>query len=133
MARAPLPWIVAATAVAAIVVVLSISPSGSSGHPSPRPDVTADKVLPPSTYSGYEQVVRAYEAARAVPQVLDGLHCYCECAKHFGHRSLLTCFESEHGAACDICIGEAILAAEMHRRGLSLEAIRKAVDARWGS
>ena len=51
----------------------------------------------------------------------------------FRSRSLLTCFESEHGASCDICLGEARMAAEMHATGASLDAIRRAIDARFGS
>jgi hypothetical protein len=75
----------------------------------------------------------AYAAAREAPQVLDGVHCHCECAKHFGHRSLLTCFESDHGSHCDICMGEAMLAAGLASRGSSLNAIRRAIDERFGS
>ena len=78
-----------------------------------------------------EQVVQAYKAAQQVPQVLDGL--YCHCKENFNHRSLLSCFQSEHGASCDICQGEARMAAEMHRQGKSLEEIRRAVDARYRS
>jgi hypothetical protein len=48
-----------------------------------------------------------------------------------GHESLLTCYESEHAASCDICLGEAAIAAELHGRGASLEEIRRAIDARF--
>jgi hypothetical protein len=65
--------------------------------------------------------------------VFDGLYCYCECKENFGHKSLLTCFESEHGASCDICLTEAAMAAEMHANGASLDAIRQAIDARFKS
>jgi hypothetical protein len=75
----------------------------------------------------------AYAAARSAAQVLDGLHCHCECAKHFGHRSLLTCFESDHASHCDICMGEAVLAAQLASRDGSLDAIRRAIDERFGS
>src|SRR2546429_2926208 len=75
----------------------------------------------------------AYAAARQAPQVLDGVHCYCECAKHLGHRSLLTCFETEHGAQCDICMGEAVLAARLASQGGSLDEVRRAIDQRFGS
>ena len=43
------------------------------------------------------------------------------------------CFESEHGASCDVCLGEAKLAAEMPANGASLDAIRAAIDARFRS
>jgi hypothetical protein len=75
----------------------------------------------------------AYAAARSAPHVLDGLHCYCECARNFGHRSLLTCFESDHGSRCDICQGEATLATRLASQGSSLDEIRRAIDRRYGS
>lgn len=134
MARSSAPWVVAAVAVLAIGGLLAVASSLSAGrHPEPRPGITAAGVLPPSTYAGYDQIVRAYEAAQQAPQVLDGLYCYCQCREHFGHRSLLECFQSEHGSACDICMGEATLAAQMHGQGKSLEEIRRAVDARYRS
>ncbi|MGH7675448.1 MAG: CYCXC family (seleno)protein, partial [Gemmatimonadales bacterium] len=77
--------------------------------------------------------IEAYAAARRLPAVLDGLYCYCDCALHSGHRSLLTCFESEHGAYCDICVGEAVLAGDLSAQGLALERIRAAIDARFGT
>jgi len=132
MARSRTPWVIAAIAVVAIGGLVAVARVASAGrHPEPRPGITAAEVLPPSTYAGYDQIVRAYEAAREAPQVLDGLYCHCQCREHFGHRSLLTCFQSEHGASCDICIGEAILAAEMHRQGRTFEEIRREVDARY--
>lgn len=134
MAMGRLPWAIAGTAVVAIaaIVVLSSSSAGR-GHPEPRPGVTAAGVLPSATFAGYDRIVRSYEAARQMPEVLDGLYCYCDCRHHFNHRSLLTCFQSEHGASCDICLDEAWMAAEMHRQGKSLGEIRRAVDAQFGS
>jgi hypothetical protein len=78
-------------------------------------------------------LVRAYTAAHELPQVFDGLYCYCQCRENFAHVSLLTCFESEHGASCDICLTEAAMAAELHAGGASLDAIRRAIDARFRS
>src|SRR5512137_2859525 len=91
--------------VVLLVVVVARSVSGA-GHPEPRPGITAAQVLPPSRFAGYEQIVRAYEVAQQNPQVLDGLYCHCQCRENFSHRSLLRCFESEHGASCDICMNE---------------------------
>jgi hypothetical protein len=129
-----LPWVIAGVALASLAAVLVLArPALGARHPEPRTGITAAAVLPPSTYAGYDPIVRAYEAAQQVPQVLDGLYCHCQCRENFSHRSLLSCFESEHGASCDICQGEARLAAEMHRQGRTLEEIRRAVDARFGS
>jgi len=132
--RGVLPWVIAAAAVAALGFVL-VGPrrAAAAGHPDPRPGVTAEKVLPPSIVPSTPGALEAYEAARRAPQVLDGLYCHCNCSKSFGHRSLLTCFESEHGSRCDICMGEAMLASQLAARGTSLDQIRKAIDAQYGS
>jgi hypothetical protein len=134
MASRRLPWAITGVALAAIAAIFAVArPALGARHPEPRPGITAAGVLAPATYAGYDQIVRAYEAARRVPQVLDGLYCHCQCKENFNHRSLLSCFQSEHGASCDICQGEARLAAEMHRQGKTLDEIRRAVDARFGS
>jgi hypothetical protein len=77
-------------------------------------------------------VVRAYQLARQIPGTLDGLYCYCHCKEQSGHRSLLTCFQSEHGAACDICMAEAETAGEMVAQGRSLADIRTQIDVAFG-
>jgi len=77
--------------------------------------------------------VEAYAVARQIPQVLDGLYCHCDCSKHMGHRSLLTCFTGDHAAQCDICMGEAMMAGQMAAAGNSLDQIRKAIDAQFGT
>jgi len=127
-----LPWLIAGAAAAVLGVVL-VTGRARAGHPTPRPGITAEKVLPHVAVPRTAGSVESYAAARAVPQVLDGLHCYCDCARHSGHRSLLTCFESEHGGYCDICMGEAVLAQQMVARGEAIDAIRRAVDAQYGS
>ena len=129
-----LPWVVAGVAVLAAVLVLLTARTGSAGHhPTPRPWITGAAVLAASNFGQDERLVRAYTAARAMPEVFDGLYCYCRCKENFGHKSLLTCFESEHGASCDICLTEAAMAAEMHTKGVSLDEIRRAIDARFRS
>jgi hypothetical protein len=127
-----LPWLIAGAAGALLAVVL-VTGRARAGHPDPRPGITAEQVLPPAAVPRTPGSVESYAAARAVPQVLDGLHCYCDCARHSGHRSLLTCFESEHGGYCDICMGEAVLAQQLTARGEAIDAIRRAVDAQFGS
>jgi len=129
-----LPWIIAGLAGVAVVGLLGTQrASGRVVHPEPRPGVTAERVLPPSAVPHTPGAADAYAAARGAPHMLDGVHCYCECAKHSGHRSLLTCFESDHGSHCDICIGEATLAASLAAQGSSLGDIRRAIDQRFGS
>lgn len=54
-------------------------------------------VLDPSQFTG--MVRAAYAAARAYPQVLDQVYCYCYCDDPpFNHKSLLSCFVETHGA-----------------------------------
>ncbi len=132
MARSKLPWLVAAAAVAAAAAVLLIArPAGEGHHPDPRPGVTGARVLPASTFGEDQRLVRAYAAARAMPEVFDGIYCYCHCKEEMGHRSLLTCYESEHAASCDICLTEAAMAADLHGRGATLDEVRRAIDARF--
>jgi len=130
------PWVVTGAGVAALVgVVFLTRPAGvaASTHPTPRPGITAAKVVPTSLLPRTPGASEAYAAAREAAATLDGVYCHCDCSKHAGHRSLLTCFESEHGAYCDICMGEAMLASGMAARGQSLTDIRAAIDRQFGS
>jgi hypothetical protein len=131
MTRSKLPWLVAGAAVVAIVAIVVGTSGAGGGHPTPRPGITGDKVLPASTFGEDERLVRAYTAARTMPAVFDGLYCYCHCKEEMRHVSLLTCYESEHAASCDICLTEATMAAQMHGQGSTLEEIRRAIDARF--
>jgi hypothetical protein len=104
---------------------------GPGSHPHPRPDITATEVLPAERFLD-EYVRGVYAAAAEVPEVLDGLFCYCRCRRHMGHRSLLTCFEDAHGAACPICLRSGALAHRMHGEDADLDAIRRAIDDLFG-
>jgi hypothetical protein len=131
--KATVPWFIAGACALALVMVLTLGrPGHAVVHPDPRPGVTAERVLPPSMLPDTRGVLEAYAAARNAPQVLDGLFCHCQCARNFGHRSLLTCFESDHGSRCDICMREAMLATELADRGGTLQQIRHAIDDRFG-
>jgi len=99
-------------------------------HPTPRPGITSSAVLNPAQVP--QRSREAYQAAKAVPEVLDGLYCHCHCAEHRGMRSLLSCFETEMPLTCGICKGEARLAYRLSRQGKSLAEIRTAVDAAYG-
>jgi hypothetical protein len=127
---AALPWIIAGGAGVGLAVVLLGGPSAPVVHPEPRADAAdaAAGVMPPSFFAGNPRVMQAYQAAREVPETLDGLYCYCQCNEHLGHRSLLICFHSQHGAGCDVCIDEAVQAREMVRQNRSLADIRTAID-----
>jgi hypothetical protein len=143
MARAP--WLIAGAAAVALVGVVVLQRPGASArdqrtaegnaaaHPTPRPGVTAVQVLPVSFVPRTPGSAEAYAAARDAAATLDGVYCHCDCSKHAGHRSLLTCFESDHGAYCDICMGEAMVAQGMARQGRPLDEIRTAIDRQFGS
>jgi hypothetical protein len=52
--------------------------------------------LDPALFVGKARA--AHQVAREIPGVLDRLYCYCECDKHAGHKSLLSCFTDGHAA-----------------------------------
>lgn len=128
-----LPWIITGVAGAALVGVLLFPRTAGARHPDPRPGITAVGVLADAAVPNTAGAAAAYQAARALPQVMDGLYCYCHCKESQGHRSLLVCFESNHGAYCDICQNEAMLASQLSVSGVSLEQIRQAIDERFKS
>ena len=76
-------------------------------------------------------VPRAYEAARRYPDLIDRIHCFCECMENQqeGHKTLLTCFTNEHAAGCGICQKEALLAAQLKDRGISDANIERNVES----
>ena len=117
-------------APAALPRLVGAQPWADPKHPDPRPGVTAEHVLPDADVP--EKYRDAYQAAREVPQILDGLFCHCNCAEVRGKRSLLSCFESAMPQSCGICLGEARLARRLHARGQSLDEIRAAVDRSYG-
>lgn len=102
-------------------------------HPTPRPGITASKVLPDAKLADTPEALPAFEAARKVPQILDGIRCHCGCADLDGFYSLLSCYEGDGMARmCVICQGQARLAERLFRSGRSLDDIRAAIDARFG-
>lgn len=132
--RARTLWITGGVIVAALVLWAVGGQVGGDTvtHPEPRADVTNDYVVPPARFAQYERVADVYRAAERVAPVLDGLYCYCHCEGHAGHRSLLICFESDHAAACDVCLSQASVAYRMTLDGEALEAVRREVDDLFG-
>lgn len=88
------------------------------------------ETLSPAYFTGKE--ARAYAIAKEIPEILDSLYCYCDCEKHFGHKSLLTCYVDLHAKYCDVCMDEALAAYDLHKQGYDVLAIRKAVDEKFG-
>ena len=94
-------------------------------------DTTAPKdaqprlTLDPNQFVG--PVKEAYQFAEKNPALLAQLHCYCGCDKAEGHQNLLDCYRGTHGASCEICTGEALLAKRMSEQGSPVDQIRNAI------
>ena len=103
-------------------------------HPTPRPGITAAKVLTSDKLDGKADLIAVFDGVREIPQVIDGIRCQCGCATSDGFYSLLSCYEGDNAMAkiCHICQGEGKLAIRLHREGKSLDAIRIAIDAKFG-
>lgn len=52
--------------------------------------------LDPALFIG--KAALAHRVAREIPDTLDQLYCYCECDRHMGHKSLLSCYTDGHAA-----------------------------------
>ena len=128
--------LVVAGALGALAIVLAKPPvRGPHHHPEPRvgqADLGA-AVMPASFFPASSRPAQAYQFAREIPSTLDGIYCYCVCSEALGHVSLLQCFESQHGAGCDVCMKEAEVAYQMNRDGRTLSEIRTTIDATFGS
>jgi Protein of unknown function with PCYCGC motif len=91
---------------------------------------SANLTQDPALYQGDTR--QAYIVARDHPELLAQLDCYCGCEEHEGHKNLLDCFRTNHGASCDICVGEAVTAGQMLAQGTPVDQIRDALRARYG-
>jgi hypothetical protein len=81
--------------------------------------------LDPKQFVG--PVRQAYKFAEKNPALLAQLHCYCGCDKAYGHQNLLDCYRGTHGATCEICTQEALLAERMSAQGSPADEIREAI------
>ena len=135
---ASVPVLVVAAATAARRRVACATPAVSatllSDHPTPRPGVTAAKVLTRKQLMGeHAEAAPVFDMVRQIPYIVDGIRCQCGCAELEGNYSLLSCFEGQGMAGhCQVCQGEARLAYRLHKQGKSLNEIRAAIDAKFG-
>jgi len=90
---------------------------------------TRKAVLEPSSFPGMASF--GYASAKACPEVVEKLFCYCGCDMTDKHTSLLDCFTSMHGLDCHICQEEAVLALKLHRDGMSVADIQKTIDEKY--
>lgn len=111
-----------------------LRPGVHGPHPTPRAGITGVNVRTKEQLAGTPQLVELFDSVRAFPGVIDGIRCNCGCADLVGFYSLLSCYEGKEAMArdCAICQGQGRLAVRLHKAGESLDAIRVAVDAKFG-
>jgi Protein of unknown function with PCYCGC motif len=85
------------------------------------------ETLSPSQFSNVV-VQNAYTLAARVKKVLYQQPCYCHCDRSQGHKSLLDCFASTHGAGCGVCMREAIYSYEQTKKGKTPTQIREGIE-----
>ncbi len=102
-------------------------------HASPPPKssklppiLTTDQLWGDDAQNPYQ--THAYELAAKIPAVIYQQPCYCYCDR-MGHKSLHSCFETTHGARCDICLKELYYSYAERKKGKSAAEIRKAIVA----
>lgn len=110
-----------ATAEARVPAYFKTPPSVSSLPP----------LLPPENFTG--QTRDAYKAVAEIPQTIAQLPCYCYCDEEHGHKSLHSCFESDHAASCGVCMREALVAYKLEKeQRLTAPQIRERIIAMFG-
>ena len=85
--------------------------------------------LNPELFQG--ETHEAYLVAQRHPELLAQLDCYCGCEQHEGHKNLLDCFRTNHGATCATCTGEAVTAGQLYENGTPIEQIRALLNQRY--
>lgn len=70
---------------------------------------------------------KSYELAEKMPDVLHQQPCYCFCDRSFGHNSLRSCFETDHGAHCAACMKEVFYTAKMLKEKKTPAQIREGI------
>ena len=122
----------------------SSPPVVATSNPSPAPHSSVPAyqsaletrnlgaTLAPSRFIGKAR--EAYQAAKEIPETLAQLPCYCHCDQAFGHKSLHSCFEDEHGSQCAVCTDEALLAYRLEKQQkLSPEQVRKIIIEKYAA
>ena len=88
----------AVVVIAGGLLFLRSGPDAQKGPQQASKDIVVRKetrpTLSPARFVG--KAARAHQIAQEIPEILDRLYCYCECDKHQGHKSLLSCFTDGH-------------------------------------
>jgi hypothetical protein len=123
------------TAVVVLVAVLAVVAFAQGDHLPPynaRAPLPGEllPILPADQRVGenfkYPFQVHAYELAAKIPDVINQLPCYCYCER-IGHKSLHTCYESDHGAHCGICMKEVYYAYQQTKLNKTPAEIRDGI------
>ena len=123
------------TAVVVLVAVLAVVAFAQGDHLPPynaRAPLPGEllPILPADQRVGenfkYPFQVHAYELAAKIPDVINQLPCYCYCER-IGHKSLHTCYESDHGAHCGICMKEVYYAYQQTKLNKTPAEIREGI------
>ena len=109
---------------------MDTSPSGQN-EPVPAfhsqvPKEPLPATMNPDQFSN-PVVQNAYRVAALSKKVLYQQPCYCHCDRSQGHGSLLDCFVSKHGAACNVCIDESFYSYEQSKKGKTAAQIREGI------
>jgi uncharacterized protein with PCYCGC motif len=123
-------WMIAAVAIGLLVIVGFGAWQMRAAADANGGGASASLTQDPELYRG--DIRQAYIVARDHPELLAQLDCYCGCEQHEGHKNLLDCFRTNHGASCDICVGEAVTAGQMLTQDTPVDQIRDALRARFG-
>jgi Protein of unknown function with PCYCGC motif len=84
--------------------------------------------LDPASFAGNEGAILTYSIAAKIRELLYQEPCYCLCNKLKGHRSLLDCYTSDHGAVCHMCQLEVIFVYEQSKAHKTTAEIRDAME-----
>jgi hypothetical protein len=107
------------------------SPQAAADEPVPAYHAQAPQGELPATMDPglfTDPVVQnAYAIAAKIKKALYQQPCYCHCDRSQGHKSLLDCFASKHGAECGTCIYEDFYTFEQSRKGKSAAQIRAGI------
>lgn len=123
-------WMIAVAAIGIILIAGAGAWHMRAAADASGGGASASLTQDPGLYQGDTR--QAYIVARDHPELLAQLDCYCGCEQNEGHKNLLDCFRTNHGAGCDICVGEAVTAGQMLSQGTPVDQIREALRARYG-
>lgn len=105
--------------------------AGDGGGAGEKLTYSGPPVMDPSMATGMAAI--GYASAKAAPEVMAKLFCYCGCDQTDSHSSLVDCFTGMHGMDCHICQEEAVLALKMYRDGATIGEIQRRVDAQFSN